>query len=171
MNTINYLFGSGEQLNMLQMSMRSFTMFFIMLILIRIAGMRTFAKNSSFDLIIQIMLGAVLARGVVGASPFWSTVAASVIMVVLHRFIAWLSVRSKKIERIIKGSYIKLYNNGALISNNLERTGMSENDLHESLRLETKKLTLAQIDTAYLETNGRISFILKEEDKEAIIIT
>ena len=43
---------------------------------------------------------------------------------------------------------------------------MSENDLHESLRLETKKLTLAEIDTAFMETNGRISFILKEDDKQ-----
>jgi uncharacterized membrane protein YcaP (DUF421 family) len=36
-------------------------------------------------------------------------------------------------------------------------------DLHESLRLETNKLTLSQIDTAFMETNGRISFILKKE--------
>ena len=37
------------------------------------------AKQSSFDNIIVIMLGAVLARGVVGASPVWSTVRACVI--------------------------------------------------------------------------------------------
>jgi hypothetical protein len=44
------------------------------------AGLRTFAKQSTFDNIIVILLGAVLARGVVGASPFWSTVGASVVM-------------------------------------------------------------------------------------------
>jgi uncharacterized membrane protein YcaP (DUF421 family) len=165
MNIVHYFFGEGSNLTMLQMSMRAFSMFIVMLILIRFAGMRTFAKKSPFDTIVVIMLGAILARGVVGASPFLSTIAASVVMVIMHRIIAWLSVKNRKFEKLVKGSYIKLYHDGALMGNNMERTGMSENDLHESLRLETKKLTLAEIDTAFMETNGRISFILKEEDK------
>jgi len=165
MDVLKFLFGEGSDLTMLQMCMRTFTTFIIMLILIRLSGMRTFAKRSPFDTIITIMLGAVLARGVVGASDYIDTVAASVVMVAIHRTIAWLSVKNKKFERLVKGTYIKLYHDGALIGNNLEKTGMSENDLHESLRLETKKLTLAEIDTAFMETNGRISFILKEKDK------
>ncbi|HEY2727195.1 MAG TPA: hypothetical protein VGI61_08485, partial [Parafilimonas sp.] len=135
MDVLNYLFGQGQNLNMLQMSMRSFGTFIILIMLIRFAGMRTFAKRSSFDNIIVILLGAVLARGVVGANPYWSTVAASAVMVIMHRLIAWLSVKNKKFEKLVKGVYIKLYQNGALVGNNLEKTGMSENDLHESLRL------------------------------------
>ncbi|MEP6466673.1 MAG: YetF domain-containing protein [Parafilimonas sp.] len=163
MNAIQSLFGQGADLTLLQMSVRTFVTFIIMLILIRFAGSRTFAKRSPFDTIIVIMLGAILARGVVGASPYFATIASSVIMVIMHRLIAWLSVKNKKFEKLVKGIYIKLYQNGTLMSNNLERTGMSENDLHESLRLEIKKLTLAEIDTAFMETNGRISFILKEK--------
>ena len=166
MDTIHYLVGEGEHLNVLQMSVRTFFTFIVLLLLIRLAGMRTFAKRSAFDNIIVILLGAVLARGVVGASPYWSTVASSVVMVGMHRLVAWLSVKNKKFEKLVKGVYIKLYQDGSLIDNNLERTGMSENDLHESLRLETKKLTLTEIDTAFMETNGRISFILKEEHKK-----
>lgn len=165
MATINYLFGSGSNLDTLQMCMRAFITFIIMLVLIRFTGKRTFAKRSAFDSIVTIMLGAIVARGVVGASPYLQTIAASFVIVAMHRLIAWLSVKSRKFEQLVKGVYIKLYQDGAIISNNLERTGMSENDLHESLRLETKKLTLAEIDTAFMETNGRISFILKENDK------
>ena len=163
MDIMQTLVGEGEKLTVLQMSVRAFVMFIITLVLIRFAGLRTFAKQSSFDNIIVIMLGAVLARGVVGASPFWSTVGASVIMVIMHRVIAWMAVKNPKFERLVKGSYIKLYQNGALVGNSLEKTGMSENDLHESLRLETNKLTLSHIDTAFMETSGKISFILKEE--------
>jgi len=165
MDTIHFLFGEGEKLNMLQMSMRAFVMFCIMLLLVRFTGRRAFAKKSSFDNIIVIMLGAVLARGVVGASPFWSTVAASVVMVIMHWITAWLAVKNKTVERLIKGTYIRLYNQEKLVDNNLARTGISKNDLHESLRLETKKDTLEDIDTAYLETNGRISFILKKKEE------
>ncbi len=163
MNTIDLLFGHGQDLNTLQMSLRAFVTFIILLILIRIAGRRTFAKRSAFDSIVTIMLGAIIARGVVGASPYFPTLAACIVIVGVHRLLAWLSVKSKKFELVVKGVYMKLYQHGAIINNNLEKTGMSENDLHESLRLETKKLTLAEIDTAFIETNGRISFILKEE--------
>ncbi|MBV9962879.1 MAG: hypothetical protein JO072_11595, partial [Parafilimonas sp.] len=72
MNTIQYWFGEGEHLNVLQMSVRTFFTFILLMLLIRLAGMRTFAKRSAFDNIIVILLGAVLARGVVGASPYWS---------------------------------------------------------------------------------------------------
>ena len=117
------------------------------------------------DTIVTIMLGAILARGVVGASGFVDTIVASAIMVAMHRAVAWLTVKNKKFERLVKGVYIKLYNNGALIDDALEKTGMSENDQHESLRLETKKLTLTEIDAAFLETNGRISFIEKRKEQ------
>ena len=163
MDTINFLFGQSSNLNTLQMSMRAFTMFFIMLVLIRFAGRRAFAKKSSFDNIIVIMLGAVLARGVVGASPFWATVAASIVMIILHRVVAWLCVKNNFVEKLVKGGAILLFKNENLINRNLDKTGISTRDLHESLRLETKTDTLTKIDSAYLETNGRISFILKKE--------
>ncbi len=167
MDTIQFLFGEGEKLNILQMSMRSLIMFIIMLILIRFAGRRAFAKKSSFDNIIVIMLGAVLARGVVGASPFWSTVAASVIMIILHRIVAWLSVKNNFVERLVKGNAILLFQKEKIIGKNLTKTGISKKDLHESLRLETKKDSLEDIEDAYLETNGRISFILKKKEEES----
>ena len=121
MNTIHYLFGEGQDLTMLQMCMRTVITFIILLILIRLAGRRTFAKRSSFDNIIVIMLGAVLARGVVGASPFWATVAASAVMVAMHRLIALLTVKNPKFEKRVKGTYMKLYQHGSLIDNNLEK--------------------------------------------------
>ena len=166
MDTIQFLFGEGEKLNILQMSMRALVMFLIMLILIRFAGRRAFAKKSSFDNIIVIMLGAVLARGVVGASPFWSTVAASIIMIILHRIVAWLSVKNNFVERLVKGNAILLFQKEKIVGKNLTKTGISKKDLHESLRLETKKDSLEDIEDAYLETNGRISFILKKKEEE-----
>lgn len=168
MDIVNFLFGQSSDLTMFQMSMRAFAMFFIMLVLLRFAGRRAFAKKSSFDNIIVIMLGAVLARGVVGASPFWSTVTASIVMVILHRFFAWLSVKNSFVEKLIKGDAILLFQKDDLVNHNLSRTGISKKDLHESLRLETKTDTLNDIESAFLETNGRISFILKKEDEKPV---
>lgn len=85
MDTINFLFGHNDQLTMLQMCLRAFTMFILMLILIRFAGMRTFAKRSPFDTIVTIMLGAILVRGVVGAHRV-------ILIQLLHQVLWWLCI-------------------------------------------------------------------------------
>lgn len=39
---------------------------------------------------------------------------------------------------------------------------MNYNDVLESLRLETHQITLNKVEKAWMETNGRMSFLLKE---------
>ena len=68
---ITEIFGSGEDLSPMQMAARAFVMFFIALLLIRLAGMRVFGIRTAFDNILVIMLGAILSRGVAGSSPFF----------------------------------------------------------------------------------------------------
>src|SRR3954470_1744931 len=109
---IEVFWGSGEQLTPLQMAIRSFSMFFILLTLIRIGGMRIFGKKTAFDSILVIMLGSVLARGVVGASPFLSTIAAAAIMVVIHRILGLLAMRYTWVGKIVKGVRHSLYKDG-----------------------------------------------------------
>ena len=122
---INNLWGEGEQLNALQMSIRAFVMFLIALLFIRLTGKRAFAKKSPFDNVIVIMLGAVLARGVVGASPFFSTVAAAAMMMIIHRILAWSSVENKLVNKLLKGEIIPLYKDGK-ISQNLYKINSQE---------------------------------------------
>src|SRR5690606_35119085 len=110
----NAIFGNGENLGPLQMALRSFVMFFITLTLIRFGGMRIFGKKTAFDTIIIIMLGAVLARGVVGASPFFSTVAAAAMMVAIHKVLALLAMRFIWVGKIVKGIHRTLYENGEM---------------------------------------------------------
>ena len=163
MNKLQDLIGQGENLTPLQMSVRAVVIFFVTLILIRIGGVRMFARRSALDTILMITLGAVLSRAIVGASPFLTVIVACTVMVILHRLLGFLSVKSKKIEEVVKGSHTLLYQNGKIMQKNLEKTSISEGDLMESLRLETKDTSLEKIEKAYLEDNGRISFILKKD--------
>jgi uncharacterized membrane protein YcaP (DUF421 family) len=162
MNIQTTFWGTGEELNILQTAVRAFVMFFITLALIRLGGMRVFAKKSAFDTIIIIMMGAVLARVITGNAPFIPTVAGSAVMVAVNKLLAWLSVKNVHLNRLIKGQSIRLFHDGKIDWKNMERACLSYSDLMESLRLETLKDSFADIETAYLETNGRISFIEKK---------
>lgn len=160
---IEQLFGAGKDLSAGQMAMRAFVMFFITLVLIRLGGVRMFGKKSSFDDIMVIMLGAVLSRGVVGASNFGATVAAASVLVALHRLSSILCFKSAAIEKWIKGKPVILFQQGKIIESNLMKCSLSEADLLESLRLETKATSFQDIETAQMENNGRISFVKKDQ--------
>lgn len=155
------LLGNGESLNPLQMSIRAIILFFVALALIRFGGLRIIGKKSGFDLVIVIMLGAVLARGIVGASPMLSIICAAVMMIFISRTLAWISLKNPKLSQLFKGKPLILYHDGQIDWKNMAKASLSESELLSSLRLETHEQQLDNVDVATLETNGRISFILK----------
>jgi uncharacterized membrane protein YcaP (DUF421 family) len=158
---IKELFGSGEHLTALQMAVRASIMFFVTLALIRFGGMRIFGKKTAFDNILVIMLGAILARGVVGASPFFSTVAAAAVMVVIHRILAWLAISHSWVGMIVKGYRRSLYKNGQYNHRNMEITAISKDDVMEGVRLQINRNTLDDVAEVYIEKNGMLSVIEK----------
>lgn len=144
------------------MASRAIAMFFLMLAMIRLAGPRTFGRKSSFDNVVAIMLGAIAARGVVGASPFASTVVACTMTVVIHRVLGRLCVTQRWLSKLIEGEPIPLYVSGQVLGENLKRSNISEADLHESHRLERQRRELSAKEEAFMERNGRISFVERD---------
>src|SRR5690242_20328750 len=104
MDLISQLFGEGKELTALQMSMRGIVIFVIALLLIRISGRRSFGLSAPFDNIITILLGAVLSRAVVGASPFWPVVVCCLVIVLLHRLLGLLVSKSERFASLIEGN-------------------------------------------------------------------
>src|SRR6476620_2190228 len=100
MEVLNEIFGTGKDLTALQMSARAFVFFFITLLYIRISGMRSFGKKSSIDMIIVIVLGSVIARGIAGASGFGATAASAAVLLIAHRLTAWICMKSEFAEKL-----------------------------------------------------------------------
>jgi uncharacterized membrane protein YcaP (DUF421 family) len=142
---------------------RAIVIYFIALLFLRISGRRTFGKKTAFDNTIAIILGAVLSRAVVGASDFVPTVACSLILVLIHRGLAWLSIRNKTIKHILEGASIPLYKNGKLNKDNLNTSLISEDDIKGDLRLKANIGSLEEADEVYMETNGDVSVVKKKE--------
>jgi len=158
---INEIFGRSDDLTAPYMAARSFLMFFIALGLIRIGGMRIFGKKTAFDNILVIMLGAILARGVVGASSFFSTVAAAGVMVAIHKVLAWLAMKHIWVGKIVKGIHRSLYKDGKMNARNMRITSISKDDLMEGVRLEINSDRLDDVEEAIIEKNGQVSIIKK----------
>jgi len=164
MDLFQEIWGSGTDLNILQMCCRGITIFFIALVLIRVSGRRSFGIRTALDNIIVILLGALLSRAVVGASPFLPIVFSSFAIVLLHRIFSWLMAHNPPFSRLAEGEKIVLYENGSFIKYNMGKALVCEEDIMQGIREAIQMNDLKKIDSIYMERNGEISVIKKTTD-------
>lgn len=162
MKFLNEWWGINENISPLEIAARSAAMFVVALLLMRMAGMRPFGKGEPFDNIISFLIGGILSRGVVGATPFFSTVASMVAIIIIHKILAKLSIYSKWFGAKVKGEKVLLFSNGAFIKKNMDSANITEHDILEDLRLEVQLGSLEKIEEVYMERSGKISFVKKE---------
>ncbi|QQL49426.1 YetF domain-containing protein [Mucilaginibacter ginkgonis] len=159
--TLIEIFGDGEHLNMLQMSSRGIVTFFIALILFRVSGRRSSGLKTPLDNIIMVLLGAVLSRGVVGASPYVPVVMTCLAIVLMHRFFAWCVAKYPKLGSVLEGDKILVYYQDRFIRENMINKEFSKEDVMQGVRKAALTEDLEQIDKIYIEKNGEISTVKK----------
>lgn len=152
---------TSHTITALQMTTRALLLFFAALALLRASGRRTFGGHTAFDMVVKIMLGAVLSRGVAAASPLGGTLLAGGVLVGLHRLLAWAAFHSPWVGRLVKGEDAILVENGRPDSESMRRNNVSESDLLEGLRESAHLVSFDQAETVRLERSGSISVVKK----------
>jgi uncharacterized membrane protein YcaP (DUF421 family) len=161
MEPIYQIFGIGKDLTVLQMTARAIVVFMVTLILVRISGRRSFGLHTPLDNIITIMLGAVMSRAIVGASDFMPVIAASGMLVIIHRFFAYLMVRHPGFSRLITGEKMLLFKEGNFIEHNMERAQVCKEDILQEVRKSALTENLDSIEKIYIERNGEVNSVRK----------
>ncbi len=156
------IFGEGKDLTAMQMCCRGLVIFIAALILIRLSGRRSFGIKTPLDNIIVVLLGAILSRAVVGASPFVPILLVSLVIVMIHRMLSWCIANSKAFGKVIEGNKILLFENGAFNHENMKKALVCHEDLMQGVRKAALTQNMSKIDTVYMERNGEISVIKKD---------
>lgn len=150
-----------------QMSSRALVVFFAALLIIRLGNHRIFGKNSAFDIVLGIIYGSILSRAITGNSPFWPTIAAAFVLVMLHKLLATFAFyTSFGLGSFIKGTPKALVKDGEKQLDAMKESSVTENDLTEAIRSSGNYAGVDRIKHAFLERSGEISIILKEDDEE-----
>lgn len=158
------LIGLGKDLTILQMTLRAVLAFIIAYTLIRISGRRSFGLHGPMDNIIVILLGAILSRGVVGASPFLHVIVASIAIVFLHRGVGRLMSIYPKFGDFAEGQKITLFEHGKFIHTNMKRALIGEEEIMHAIRNNLLTESTDQVKKIYMERNGEISIVKKHTD-------
>lgn len=142
-----------------QMVCRGTVIFFYTLFLVRVGGRRIFGKQTSFDIVLGVILGSIMSRALTANAQFLPTLAAATALVALHWVLGELSQRSPTLGHMVKGTEALLVRDGRICEETLKKTNMTEHDLQEALRSSGGTTELADVKVAYLERSGRVSVV------------
>jgi uncharacterized membrane protein YcaP (DUF421 family) len=150
-----------KDLTFMQISLRGVVVFIASLAMIRLGSKRALAQKTAFDAVLIIILASVLARAVNGSASFFPTLGGSFVIVLLHRFLAFLARRWHKLGVLVKGEPVVILRNGRLDHAAMRRNHISEHDFEEDMRLRAETQDRSKIESAWVERCGDISFIKK----------
>jgi uncharacterized membrane protein YcaP (DUF421 family) len=153
------LHASVDALTWGQFAARTVVVFLLGILLVRVADRRFLGRNAGFDVLLAIVLGSVLSRGINGQAPFLPTLGASVLLVFLHRLVGALACRWSAFSKLIKGDAIVLVKDGVRRPDAMRRADISEDDLEENLRVNANVAKAEDVAEARLERNGLISAV------------
>ena len=157
---VSTLFGDGPDLDVLQMTLRAVAVFVLTLAMMRVGGRRSLGQHRAFDTCTLVLIGSVLSRAVVGASPFWPTMAAGAAIVLLHRLVAVASLRWPWFESLVSGDKRELVKEGRRDEREMRKALITKRDLDEAVRVKAGD-ECAPLERAVLERDGRITVKLE----------
>lgn len=143
------------------MAARALVVFACGVILARVADRRMIGHNAGFDIVLMVVLGSVLSRGINGQAAFFPTLGASAVLVLLHHLVAMLALRWGWFSKLLKGAPRTLVRDGRIDRAELKRNKITDEDLDENLRLNGGVRDASEVAEARLERNGSVSVVKK----------
>lgn len=160
METVRLLIGPDEGAGTAQLCFRAAILLGFGIVCVRIAGRRTFSHYSPLDIVVALIVGSNLSRVMTGKAAFFPTLAATLVLVVLHRLLALATLRWGWLSLLLKARPIRIIEEGEINDRALRRANLSREDLREALRMEQFDQP-SEIERATLESSGKLSVVPK----------
>ncbi|HRO16368.1 MAG TPA: DUF421 domain-containing protein, partial [Paracoccus sp. (in: a-proteobacteria)] len=124
-----------------------------LVLILRIAGKRALSKMNAFDFAVTVALGSTLASAVLSSDVSVSeALLAFALLCALQFAITFLSVRSRRVQHLIKSEPALLAWHGAMLPDALRRERVTGDEVLAALRA-SGKATLSSAYAVVLETD------------------
>jgi uncharacterized membrane protein YcaP (DUF421 family) len=137
-------------------AVRTLVVYFVILILLRLAGKRTLAQLNAFDLVVLLLLSNVVQNAIIGnETSLPGGLLGAAILLSLNYVIVRLTFRHRWLNRVLQGTPTTLYENGEVEMRNLRHELMTPEELVAALRRQG--MELSEVDRVALEPEGAIN--------------
>jgi len=137
-----------------------------LVVLLRVSGKRTLSKMNAFDLIVTVALGSTLATILLSSDVALAEgLTALAVLILMQYVIAWFSVRSQTVSRLVKAEPTLLVYRGRLLPDALRRERVVDAEIWAAVRAEGIA-DLAEVAAVVLETDGSFTVVPAVERPE-----
>lgn len=135
----------------------------LVIVLVRVQGLRSFAKMSSFDFATTVAIGSIMATTAASSEISLAAGATAAASLFVAQLLVATGRRWSRIRSVVDNDPLLLMVGGEILHDNLRRGQVTEDDLRAKLR-EANVLTMAQVRAVVLETTGDISVLHGDPD-------
>ncbi len=156
----------GEEWSFLwETILRTFIMFTVILISLRLLGKRGVKQLSIFELVVIIGLGSAAGDPMfykdVGILP---SLIVFIMIIGLYSLITYTIGKNKTFEKLIEGRPVYLIKEGEFSIKNFEKENLGEDEFFAELRMQGVS-QLGQVEEAIVESSGNISIFYYPDEK------
>lgn len=140
--------------------LRAASIYFFLLVLVRLTGQRTLSELSTFDFILLLIVSEAVQNALVNDDrSVMSGFIVILTLVLLDLGLSMIKSRFRRAEDVAEGKPVILVEHGKLLPERLKLSLVTEDDILQSARVNQGLERLDQIKYAVLETSGGISII------------
>ena len=130
-----------------------------LVVFIRIFGKRTLSKMNAFDFVVTVALGSTLATVLLSKDVVLvEGLLALLLLCSLQFAVAYLSVRSKRVEAMVKSEPSLLLYKGQFLYDAMRRERITESEVVAALR-SSGVGDISEAEAAVLESDGLVSVV------------
>jgi uncharacterized membrane protein YcaP (DUF421 family) len=150
------------ELSVAEKILRPIFVYAFLVVAVRLAGRRELAQLNSFDLVVLMMLANTVQNATIGNdnSMVGGLIGVSALLLINYIVVRFL-YRYPSVDRLLEGGPVELIRGGRVLSKNLGREAISEEELMEAIRKQGLA-SAAEVDRAVLETGGTISVVARK---------
>lgn len=146
--------------------MSAFIVYFLIIIYIKVLGKRTTSELNSFDWIVTVSVGSIIASTVILEDVSIVEGGVSVLfLLILQYSLTKVMFKSDQLRELVKSTPQLLLFEGEFIDENMESERILKPEVYAAIRQKGLK-SVKQIYAIVLETNSQISVIPNENSKE-----
>ena len=163
------ILGSGDP-NWWQAVVRAMIVYAVALVLVRVGEKRALGKNTALDVVVAVMLGSVVSRGITSVGPAVGLLGGAM-LVFLHWLLSVVTFHSDRLGTLLKGSPRVLVKDGEIDWSAMKESHISRDDLLAALRSESQLDDVDSVRVARLERSGQISAIERDREKQPRVLS
>ena len=154
------------QNNYIRIIFSSVSVYFFIILAIRLFGKKELAQLSVYDLVFILLISNAVQNAMVGPdSTLTGGLVAAGSLFVVNFILKKLQFRFPKFGKAIQGEAIMLVFQGKILSSHMKIAGITEDELMEVIR-EHGIASVSEVDLSVLEVDGNISVLSTELRKK-----